>query len=256
MVAVKPKTESADIAKILSGMLDNEEYIEKGGSNELPFMATMRKIPQKTMDDLQAWAFYHACKRDQKEALRYFKRSINFQDPEFFVNYLNYLIQIKEFAMCEKVLNDTLSKYPSGVSSITKISLYISMLNGDIDEISKGFQDLIKLSNDESNEYQELKNNFIQFMESMEFVGEDLKALGDIYKRICSKYEFLTYPHVGFESYAEYDINAISFSLKSEKHVDLIPDLNDDLAHEISKDSRFNGKSFSATFDVHCVSRL
>lgn len=251
LVAVKPKTESVEAAKMLSKMLDNEEYIEKGDSSEFSFLAVMRKIPKTTMDDLQAWAFYHACKREQEEALRYFKRSVNFDNPEFFVNYLYYLIQIKEFAVCEKVLNDTLSKYPSGISAISEVSLYIAMLNGNIAEISKGFHDLIKLKNSESDKYQELKDNFTEFMDCMKFGSEDLKALGDIYKKICKKYEFLTHSHIGFESYAEYDVNAISFSLKSEKYADLIPDLNNDLAHEIANNDRFNGKAFSATFDVH-----
>ena len=245
-----PQKNSAELAKLFAQMLEEENYIEPETPEEFAYYLEINKISKRSMDDLQAWAFYYAVKRDSERAIDYFKRSFYFEDPEFCSNYLYYLILLKKFDACEEALIRAVDKYPVSIASITKLQLFFAILKGDEEGILDAFDNLIKLKNEESDYYRFLKAQYLAFMQNMGFSGEMLQLIGKIYQAICHQYSFITYPKITFEVDEEHGLNAIVFALKSEKDVMLIPELNGELADRLSQLEQLDGKVFTATFDM------
>lgn len=244
----QPEKISKKLGETLIRRLQNSDYI--GFDEELDYHRQMKDVGKIAPEDVQAWAFYYALRKNESEALKYFKRSIGFGIVGFIENYLAYLLRISQIREFIKVALSLRTKCKGEKNIMIPISMALN-LNGDIDGFRENMNSLILLKNDEHESYQSHLDHFNSFIENTNLTEDSFKSLMDTYVSMGEKNK-LIYSGISFESYPEFNIHEIEVSVYlPENDIEKLVDLNVELAFELGKLPTLDSKVFSASFEFY-----
>lgn len=243
---VQPEKISARLGEELIKRLHKGDYIRP--DEELFYRREIAKVDKKDAQDNQAWAFYFALMKNEREALKYFKKSLYLGFVPFIENYLAYLLRtsrIREFMVTALSLK---AKY-RGEACIMDYISWASILTGDVKASRDNLKALMALQNKEHDKYESYLNSFDSFIEGAQFTDENLKSLMDTFIILVERNK-LAAAGVSFESYPEFGINGVEFSIYlPEPSIEKLVDMNVELAFELGAIPSLDGKVFSASFN-------
>ena len=218
------------------------------GSEEFGFRKELCNFPEGQLEGDQLRAFFYACSGNMPNAISYFKTSLGYNEPDFMENYLIYLMNngfVKLYISETIRVNNQLSDNPKLLIQLARAYL----LSGDFDGMVNVRNNLTKLGNGFTLFLDREIDELNTFQRNVDLNDEQMKFLINTYVDIVDKHK-VDAVNIHFEYFEEGDeaFNSIILYTRCDD-VNLLVDMEFELAKTIAKNPAFIGKRFAPSFE-------